>query len=354
MACPGCEIIPTLQNAGKLYIAPRLDHTRAKVHRQLNQAGWTVSREEGEVLAITINEGQTGALLDDLSLMLSRPELDNCPSLLLPSEARFGLHQLRAMEPLGVLVARQENSWLGDLLREERLQMHFQPILHADSGTEVFAYEALARGIARDGSTISPGQMFPAARAAELMYHIDRAARVAAIRQAHEHGISENVFINFNPTSLYDPVFCLRTTFDEVERLGTSPEHYVFEVVETDLIEEPAHLDAILQEYRRHGFRVALDDLGAGYGSLDLMQKLRPDFVKLDRELVDGVSNDEYLASITSRLIDMARSLGVKVIAEGIETRADWAWLQGHSVDLVQGFYFARPAATPPRIKELP
>ena len=88
--------------------------------------------------------------------------------------------------------------------------------------------------------------------------------------------------------------------------------------------------------------------------SVEKSTQSSPEFPELDRDLVNGVSNDDYLSSITSRLIDMARSLDVKVIAEGIETRADWEWLQGHSVDLVQGFYFARPAAIPPRITELP
>lgn len=350
MACPGCEVIPTLQTqASYLYLAPKLAHTRTMAVRRLRERGWQVAELEGQVLSVTVTDGDIEALLQDLSSILSRPEQSNCPALLLPMQSELSVRHLGAMEPLSVLVARQEHAWLSDLLRNERLQMHFQPILHADSGSRVFAFESLARGIGQDGQVISPGQLFPAARATELMFHLDRAARVAAIRQAHEQGISENVFINFNPTSVYDPAFCLRTTFDEVARLGASPEHYVFEVVETELIEDPGHLEAILREYRRHGFRVALDDLGAGYGSLDLLQNIRPDFVKLDRGMVDGVSGNSYLASITSRLIDMARELGVQIIAEGIETREDWHWLREHGVDFVQGFYFARPAAVPPR-----
>lgn len=350
MACPGCEIVPTFRSdASRMYLAPRLDHTRATAIRQLRARGWRVERLENNVFFVAIDEGQTEALLEDLSWMLSRPEQSNCPAVLLPEDSEFGLRHLGAMEPLGVLVARQEHRWLGDLLSEDRLRMHFQPILHADSGREVFAFECLARGEGRDGALISPAQLFPAARASDLMFHLDRAARVAAIREAATQGIRENVFINFNPTSVYDPVFCLRTTFDEVERLGTSPEQYVFEVVETDLVQDPGHLEAILKEYRRHGFRVALDDLGAGYGSLNLMQGIRPDFVKLDRGMVDGVSANSYLASMTARLIDMARDLGVQIIAEGIETREDWEWLRAQGVDFVQGFYFARPAAVPPR-----
>ncbi len=350
MACPGCEVVPTLESdASRLYLAPKLAHTRATAIRQLTDRGWEVERLDDNVFYIKLTNGSAESALDDLSWMLSRPEQSNCPALLLAEREEFGVQHLGNTVPLGVLIARQENRWLGELLGEERLEMHFQPILHADSGSDVFAYECLARGVGRDGGTISPAQLFPAARASDLMFHLDRAARIAAIRRSAEKGIQENVFINFNPTSVYDPVFCLQTTFDEVERQGSSPSRFVFEVVETDLVEDPGHLEAILREYRRHGFRVALDDLGAGYGSLNLMQSIRPDFVKLDRGMVDGVSHDNYRASITSRLIDMARELGVAVIAEGIETREDWEWLRGHQVDYVQGYYFARPAADPPR-----
>lgn len=350
MACPGCEVIPRIDpKASRLYLAPKLAHTRAAAIRQLRDRGWEVERLDENVFYVKLSGDQAETVLDDLSWMLSRPEQSNCPALLLGEREQFGVQHLGSTVPLAVLIARQEYRWLGDLLSEERLEMHFQPILHAESGRDVYAYECLARGIGRDGGMISPGQLFPAARASDMLFHLDRAARIAAIRQAADKGIQENVFINFNPTSVYDPVFCLKTTFDEVERQGSSPSRYVFEVVETDLVEDPGHLEGILKEYRRQGFRVALDDLGAGYGSLTLMQSIQPDFVKLDRGMVDGVSHDSYLASITSRLIDMARELEVAVIAEGIESKEDWDWLREHRVDYVQGFYFARPASEPPR-----
>jgi len=350
MACEGCEVVPRVSGtAGRLYLAPKLAHTRGRAVRQLREAGWPVRRLEGGVLGVDVAHGEVLGLLDGLASMLTRPEQSNCPAILLPEGQEFGLAHLGAMLPLATLVARQEHDWLATMLDEERLEMHFQPIVHADDGERVFAYEALARGVGVDGGLIRPDRLFDAARATDLMFHLDRAARIAAIRQASGQGIGENVFINFNPTSVYDPVFCLRTTFEEVSRQGTSPERYVFEVVETDEVRDPGHLEGILREYRRQGFRVALDDLGAGYGSLELMQGIRPDFVKLDRAMVDGVSGDSYRASITARLIQMAKDLGVTVIAEGVERAEDWAWLRECEVDLVQGFLFARPGRVPPR-----
>ncbi len=349
MPCVGCEVVPNLPRGDiKLYLAPKLAHTLATTSRGLQDAGWTVEQVEGAVLSVDVPTDRARELLEDLGRIMTSPEQSNCPAMMLNSSDAFGIGQLAAMTPLRVLVARKESEWLSELLTEERLRMHFQPILHAD-GSDVFAFEALARGIGRDKELIQPNALFGAARSADLMFHLDRAARVAAIRQGHAAGIHENLFINFNPTSVYDPTFCLKTTFDAVNALGTSPDRYVFEVVETDHISDTGHLKAILAEYRRQGFRVALDDLGAGYSSLNLMQSIRPDFVKLDREMIDGVSGSRYLASITSRLIDMAHDLDVKLIAEGIETREDWDWLRERQVDLVQGYLFARPSATPER-----
>ena len=350
MACPGCEIVPKLRtDASRLYMAPKLSHTASVTMRQLGDKGWHVEPLEDTAFYVSLEQGHAEGLLDDLSAIMSRPEQSNCPAALLPDDQEFGVRHLGAMEPLGVLIARQEHKWLSQLLDDERIEMHFQPIIHTSSGKDIFAYECLARGIGQNGELIRPDQLFSAARAADLMFHMDRAARIAAIRDAHAQGITENVFINFNPTSVYDPVFCLQTTFNEVRRLQTSPERYVFEVVETDLVEDSGHLEDILREYRRHGFRVALDDLGAGYGSLNMLQSIRPDFVKLDRGMIDGVSQDSYRASITGRLIDMSKDLGVSVIAEGIEREEDWHWLRDREVDFVQGFYFARPARVPPR-----
>ncbi len=93
---------------------------------------------------------------------------------------------------------------------------------------------------------------------------------------------------------------------------------------------------------------MALDDLGAGYSSLNLLASLRPDFVKLDVGLVRDVDRDPYRTAIAAKLLDLAKDLGVIVVAEGVETEEQWRWLVAHGADLAQGFFFARPASPPP------
>ena len=133
-----------------------------------------------------------------------------------------------------------------------------------------------------------------------------------------------------------------------IEESGIPSERIVFEVTESDEIKDAAHLKNILDFYRKSGFRVALDDLGSGYASLNQMAELRPDFVKLDIGLVKDVDHDPYRASIARKLIELAHDLGVTVVAEGVETGGQWRWLADHGADYAQGYLFAKPGSPPP------
>jgi len=88
--------------------------------------------------------------------------------------------------------------------------------------------------------------------------------------------------------------------------------------------------------------------VGSGYSSLNLLSRLRPDYIKLDRELMQGIHDDNYKATITQKLLETAQELGILSIAEGVETEAEYTWLREHGADYAQGYYFARPASPPP------
>lgn len=234
-------------------------------------------------------------------------------------------------------------------MREERLTTHFQPIVEAgDPGGEVFAYECLLRGLDADGDLVNPGDMFEEAEAAGLLFNLDREARVTAIRRAAEYGVESNIFINFNPTSIYDPTYCLRSTMKVFEEVELRPEKVVFEITEGQRVKDVRDLLNIVDFYRDAGFRIALDDLGAGYNSLSLLSKLRPDFVKLDIDLVRDVGVDPYKTKVADKILEMANSLNVAVVAEGVESVQEYDWLNEHGADYLQGYLFARPASPPP------
>jgi EAL domain-containing protein (putative c-di-GMP-specific phosphodiesterase class I) len=134
---------------------------------------------------------------------------------------------------------------------------------------------------------------------------------------------------------------------------GIEPGRFVFEVVESDQILDLGKLLMILDWFRDAGCRVALDDVGAGYNSLNLLTLVKPDFVKLDMELVRGVHRDPYKSCVARKLLELARELGVLTVAEGVETHEEWQWTRDHGADLAQGYLFAKPAPSPPTLDAL-
>jgi EAL domain-containing protein (putative c-di-GMP-specific phosphodiesterase class I) len=300
------------------------------------------------VLAVEIESGALDPLGELIVDNLTEVELGDSRALLVEGDRKPGIEDLVRMKDLGTLIAASRGSWLLETLREERLAVHFQPIVSADDAGDVFAYECLLRGIRTDGAMISPARMFDAARSTETLFYLDRTARLRAIEEISHLGLDTLAFINFNPTSIYDPASCLHSTLDAVERSNISAESIVFEVTESDGIRDMNHLERVLSHYRDAGFRVALDDLGSGHGSLNLLTRVRPDFVKLDMELVRDVDADPYKATVASSLLQMATDLGVQVVAEGVETAEQHDWLVAHGADYLQGYYLAYPDPTPP------
>lgn len=349
MACKDCQTIRRPEHGpGTLFLAPFLTHTHQTLFRRLREQGLGIETPAPGVLGVPVGEEGIRTAGDLLTRLLNEAEVEGCRAVFLPRGEAFGIAQLMDTQPLSTLLARLSSDWLVDLIDEERLVFHYQPIVPIDNPGEPFAYEALMRGRLPDGEWVYPDRLLAQARASELTFHLDRAARINAIRQAVDHGIRTPVFINFNPTTIYEPSFCLQTTVKETERVGADPTQFVFEVVESEHVGDVPHLLDIINYYRNCGFRVALDDLGAGYASLNLLAKLKPDFVKFDRELVSGVHGDSFKQKVLGKLSEMARDLGIRTIAEGVEAVQEWHWLRDNGVDYVQGYLFARPAAPPP------
>lgn len=286
-------------------------------------------------------------LTDRLENSLSAAERESCQALLLAEGETPNLDKLSQVQPLTALLAKVRSGWLIDMLHEDIFYADFQPIVSAVEPKRAFAYECLLRGRDAQGQVVPPGLIFGAARSAGLLFHLDRAARLTAIRAAQRHGVTTPIFINFNPTSIYDPAFCLKTTIKAIEEADISADRIVFEVVESDAVGDPSHLLNIVRFYREQGFRIAVDDFGAGYSSVNLLTQLRPDFVKFDRELIRSIDQEPYKQKVLGKLIEMSRELGVRTLDEGVEREEEFLWLQERGVDLFQGFFFAKPASPP-------
>ncbi|WP_420403465.1 EAL domain-containing protein [Nisaea sp.] len=245
-----------------------------------------------------------------------------------------------------VFVNRVKGQWLVDALEDELYDTWYQPIVDANATTaeNPFALEGLLRMRDRDGNNISPGYVFQLAEHAGLLFPLDIAARTSAVRRAAESGFRGRIFVNFNPSSIYDPAYCLRTTASAVADLGLKPADITFELTETHRIQDKDHLKGILAFYRQAGFKVALDDIGSGWSGLNLLHEMRPDFVKIDMDLVRNIDRDPLKQSIVGHLISIAREHNIEVIAEGIETEAEASLLRDAGANYLQGYLFARPA----------
>ncbi len=335
----------TLTSAGTLLVWFQTPHAMARGLTALHEGGREGRVEEGCV-RLRLLEGEAPATVAALVAALSQDESEQTRALHVaglgePRLAEFGgILSLRALD----LVAR--SSGLIDQLDEGRLTSWFHPILEARAPHKVFAHEALLRGLDRDGNVQSPEPLLTLARAAGLLPALDTAACRSAIRATALHAPGR-VFINFSPAAVEDPERHLRSVEQAVDEAGLPRSQVVFEVVEADRIDDTAQLEAVLKGYRSAGFSVALDDLGAGWSTLNLVHRLRPDFIKLDRELVHGVHLNPVKGMIAGKLLEICQGLGISSIVEGVEVEEELGWVCAHGADFVQGFLFGRPAETP-------
>jgi EAL domain-containing protein (putative c-di-GMP-specific phosphodiesterase class I) len=232
-----------------------------------------------------------------------------------------------------------ETAWFAKALSEDRFVTWFQPIVDT-SDRRIIGHECLIRLFG--GRTYSGAEILDAAWVRDEMNTFDSHARNLAIRSAATQCRRGAYFVNFVPSSIYNPELCLKNIVQTLQESGLRPENIVFEVVEAELVRDPIHLQHIIDFFRAHGFRVALDDFGTGADSTEVLQNLRPDFIKIDRALTRCVENPLFGARVR-RLTEVSDRLGVTVVAKGVEHRhaMENLWLLG--VQTMQGYLFGRP-----------
>ncbi|GAC1348872.1 MAG: EAL domain-containing protein [Vulcanimicrobiaceae bacterium] len=213
----------------------------------------------------------------------------------------------------------------------------FQPIVDAARRT-IFSYEALVRGPNGESAHSILARVNDGNR-----YRFDQTCRVRALTLAAGLGLEANLNINFLPNAVYRPEACIRTTLAAARRLGFPVDRIIFEVTENENVSDAAHLVNIFKEYRRFGFATAIDDFGAGYAGLNLLADYQPHYIKLDINLIRGVDEHRTRQAIVRGIVGVCRDLSIAIVAEGVETEAEFHWLYKHGVDLFQGFLFARP-----------
>lgn len=215
----------------------------------------------------------------------------------------------------------------------------FQPILDLEHQT-VWGYEALVRGPEGQSAASVLDSVTD-----ENRYHFDQACRVKAIETAGRLFPSRDLrlSINFLPNAVYEPAACIRTSLAAADRIGLSRDQIMFEFTENERIVDAAKIISIIAEYRRCGFITAVDDFGSGFSGLNRLAAFQPDLLKLDMELIRGVDASRSRRVIVAGVVAITRALGIEVLAEGVETRAELDTLRAMGIELFQGYLFARP-----------
>ncbi|WP_224369295.1 bifunctional diguanylate cyclase/phosphodiesterase [Hyalangium versicolor] len=235
--------------------------------------------------------------------------------------------------------------WAGD---EPRITSVFQPIVDLMTG-EAIGYEVLSRGV---GPIQAPHVLFTKARVEGVTWELERACWTAAVRRIALLPLEERrvpFFFNVGPDVLSDPRFGDGSTLELLAQYGMSPRQIVLEITETSTFASVDQLQQLMRQYMGHGFRIALDDFGAGHSGLVTLVHSAPHYIKLDQALVRDIHQHSYRQHLVKSLVDFASSVDSTLIAEGVETWEELNVLLRLGVRHAQGFLVARPASDPPQ-----
>lgn len=250
---------------------------------------------------------------------------------------RLARMKRKALELIGVTGMASDRAGLeaGFERALSSLWVALQPILRSGDGS-VFGYEALMR--TREPSLPGPAEVLDAAERLSQLDRLGRVVRERAVKPLLEARDDIVLFVNLHPEDLLDPELGAPDT-----ELAAMASRVVLEITERASLDNVANVRARVKALRELGFRIAIDDMGAGYAGLTSFALLEPDIVKLDMALVRGIDRKPVQQKLVASMTTLCKDMGLLVVAEGIETDEERDTLIELGCDLLQGFLFARP-----------
>jgi EAL domain-containing protein (putative c-di-GMP-specific phosphodiesterase class I)/ActR/RegA family two-component response regulator len=223
------------------------------------------------------------------------------------------------------------------------IRMAFQPIVRL-STRETLAYEALVRPQIDELS--SPLKLFHAAERTERLHEVGRAIRASVARSLWTAERRVQVYVNLHPRDLFDD-----SLFEESAPLSAFAPQVTFELTERESLHDVTDLRARIDVLQSLGFRIAIDDLGAGYADLSSLTELRPDVVKLDMSFTRGIAADATKQMLVRSMRSLCDEIGTTFVIEGVETTEELERLHELGCDVFQGRLFAVPEAAFPAVE---
>ena len=271
MPCKCKDIFYISEKKSKLHFITQISELIYKLTSLVKTLNYSYEKQEN-ILTINIENPRVffEKNFDFFSKKLNDLEKEEIKVFIENEDNQLSLGTIFFAKPLNRYFNFIEDKNFFDIIQNKSLTAHFQPIIDMKTN-KIFAYEALSRGVLANGELMYPNELFKKSARNDMNFTLDRMCRETALKTTAVKKIDAKVFINFIPTSIYDPEFCLTSTVKWAKQLEFDPKNIVFEVVETQNVNDKEHLKDILNYYRSKGFLIALDDVGEGYSSLNGM-----------------------------------------------------------------------------------
>ena len=227
------------------------------------------------------------------------------------------------------------------ILEKEDIHTVLQPIVSLKTGVPL-GWESLVRG--PEGSAFySPGTLFSLAQQTGRSFQLESMCRRKAVERLKEMHPSAKLFINLDARSIDDPFLLRGYVFKLMEEYQLNPHNVVLEITERHAIKNFESFRTVIQEYRKKGYLIAVDDAGAGYSSLEAIAEIYPDYIKLDMALIRNIDSDPVKQALVETFVQFANKVKCRIIGEGIETEKELETLAQLGVDYGQGYWLGRP-----------
>ena len=299
--------------------------------------------------SLVLMSGEDGRMLHATKTLIEAHNINLLGTLHKPmtlADLRSVLDAWKPLIKLSTTVYKQPYTAerVNEAIEKGELVNYYQPQVDLTTG-QIIGFETLVRWLHPEDGLIPPDQFIPTAESAGHVQFLTRWVISEALAQAqrwHDDGYDWHVSVN---VSMYDLVSLsfINYIVEQTSKANLTPSNVMIEVTESRLMRDQRVTLEILTRLRMKRFKLSIDDFGTGHSSLTQLRDIPFDELKIDKSFVHGADKDETLSAIFAASVDMARTLGMDVVAEGIEDRRDWNYVRQSGCKVAQGYFIGKP-----------